>query len=158
MFLFYSSYFVFPPLAVMARAEYLDVTDDGSHNASVQHHVEKNNDPALNVANEHTHAHLHHSAKAEEDRDETEYSKGTTYEKSTIPNQDPHDQDLHRRHAPNSPKAPVDVADTEKGNYSPNRSDEEPRTHKLSNAYSKYRVFFHLFVWLLFTGYVHFLP
>ncbi|KAL8872998.1 MAG: hypothetical protein Q9174_001471 [Haloplaca sp. 1 TL-2023] len=136
----------------MAKAEYLDVTDNSSHNASAQHHVEKNNDPALNVANEHTHSHLHHSAKAEEGRDETEYSKGTTYEKSTIPSQDPHDQALHRRHAPSEPKAPIDVADAEKGNYSPNRSDEDPRTHKLSNAYSKYRVYSHLFIWLFFTG------
>ncbi|KAL8971488.1 MAG: hypothetical protein Q9183_001035 [Haloplaca sp. 2 TL-2023] len=137
----------------MAKAEYLDVTDNSSHNASAQHHVGKNNDPALNVAKEHTHGHLHHSAKAEEDREETEYSKGTTFEKSTIPSQDPHDQDLHKRHAPNSPKADGNVADTEKGNYSPNRSDEDPRTHKLSNAYSKHRVFFHLFIWLLFTGF-----
>lgn len=140
----------------MPKPEYLDVTDDQSHthNTSAQHHVEKNNDPALDPTNEHTHGHLHHSARAEQDRDQTEYSKGTTYEESNIPSQDPHDQSVHRRHLSNDPKAPAAIADTEKGNFSPDRSDDDPRTHKLSNVYLKYRIFVHVFIWLVFTGFV----
>ncbi|KAI4232497.1 MAG: hypothetical protein L6R40_007394 [Gallowayella cf. fulva] len=126
-----------------------------SHNASAQNHGETNNDPALDTAHEHTHSHLHHSAAAEQGRPETEYSEGTTHEESVIPNQVPHDQAVHLRHLSDAPgpKLPVAVADTEKGNFSPeNRSDEDPPTHTKSSVYQKYRVYFHLFIWLLFTG------
>ncbi|KAL8769188.1 MAG: hypothetical protein Q9209_004822 [Squamulea sp. 1 TL-2023] len=141
----------------MAVPEYSDVTDSKSHshNPSAQHNVEKNNDPALDTANEHTHGHLHHTAQANQGREDTKYSKGTTYEHSNIPSQDPHDQTVHRRHLPDGPgpKLPAAIADTEKGNFSPdNRSDEDPQTHTLSSFYAKYRIYFHLFIWLLFTG------
>lgn len=140
----------------MAKAEYLDATEDQSHshNASSQHHAHKNNDPALDFANEHAHGHLHHTACAEQGREEIKYSKGTTYEKSDIPSQDPHDQNLHRRHGSNDAGASAPFTDAEKGNLSPDRSDEDPRTHQISNVYLQYRVFFHLFIWLLFTGFV----
>ncbi|KAI4103153.1 MAG: hypothetical protein L6R37_003974 [Teloschistes peruensis] len=111
-----------------------------------------NNDPALDVANEHAHGHLHHAPYAEQGRVETEYSKGTTYENSNIPSQDSHDQNLHRRHGPNDPEASAQFADAEKGIPSPDRSDEDPRFHRISNGYLQYRVFFHLLIWLLFTG------
>lgn len=122
-------------------------------NPSVQHHIQRNHDPALDPANEHIHGHLHHTAHAEQDRCETEYSKGTTFEKSNIPNQEPHDQPIHRKHPPANPPITSTVADTEKGDFSRDSSSEDdPRTHTLSNFYLKYRLFFHLFIWLLFTG------
>ncbi|KAL8683396.1 MAG: hypothetical protein Q9186_000658 [Xanthomendoza sp. 1 TL-2023] len=125
------------------------------HNASEQHGVAQNNDPALNTAHEHTHRHLHHSTAANQGREQTEYSKGTTHEDSAIPSQDPHHHNVHPRPIPNGPssKGSAAVADAEKGNFSPdNRSDEDPRTHTLSSFYQKYRVYFHLFLWLFFTG------
>ena len=145
----------------MAIPDCSDVTESKSapHYSSAQQNVEKNNDPALNTANEHTHTHLHHTALAEQGRDEAEYSKGTTYEDSNIPSQDPHDQTLHRRHLPDAsgPKLAPAVADTEKGNFSPDdRSNEDPRTHTFSTFYLKYRIYFHLFVWLFFTRSVHY--
>ncbi|KAL8629451.1 hypothetical protein Q9189_004842 [Teloschistes chrysophthalmus] len=120
----------------MAKAEYLDVTEDQTrpHNASSQDHVQRNNDPALDVANEHAHGHLHHAPNAEQGRVETEYSKGTTYENSNIPTQNSHDQNLHRRHGPNDAEASAQLADAEKGNLSPDRSDEDPRTHRVSKV------------------------
>ncbi|KAL8675154.1 MAG: hypothetical protein Q9168_000407 [Polycauliona sp. 1 TL-2023] len=141
----------------MAVPDYSDVTESRpqSHNASAQQNVEKNNDPALNTANEHTHTHLHHTAQADRGRPDTEFSRGTTYEDSTIPSQDPHDQSVHRRHLHDAPgpKLPAAVADTEKGNLnSDSTSDEDPRTHTFSSFYLRYRVYFHLFIWLLFTG------
>ncbi|KAL8900001.1 MAG: hypothetical protein Q9192_001288 [Flavoplaca navasiana] len=141
----------------MAIPDYSDATESKSapHNSSAQQNVEKNNDPALNTANEHTHTHLHHTAHAEQGRDEAEYSKGTTYEDSNIPSQDPHDQTFHRRRLPDAsgPKLAPAVADTEKGNFSPDdRSNEDPRTHTFSTFYLKYRIYFHLFVWLFFTS------
>lgn len=127
-----------------------------SHNHSAQQHVQTNHDPALDTVNEHVHGHLHHTAHAEQGRTETDYSKGTTYEHSNIPSQDLHDQPVHRRHPLDSPTAPAAIADAEKGDFSRDSSSEDdPRTHTLSNIYLKYRIFFHLFIWLLFTGFVN---
>ena len=128
-----------------------------AHSSSTQQHVGKNHDPALVSANEHVHEHLHHTAHAEQGRAETEYSKETTYEESNVPSQDAHDQPAHRRNPSNGPKTPAMIADAEKGDLSRHDSSEQdPRTHTLSNIYLKYRIFFHLFIWLLFTGFVDF--
>ncbi|KAL8943347.1 MAG: hypothetical protein Q9216_001122 [Gyalolechia sp. 2 TL-2023] len=125
-----------------------------AHNSSAQHQVQRSHDPALDLANEHVHGHLHHTAHAEQGRGETEYSKGTTYEASNIPIQDPHDQSIHRRHPLNNPTASPTVADAEKGSFGRDSSaEEDPRTHTLSNFYLRYRLFFHIFIWLLFTGF-----
>ncbi|KAL9596686.1 MAG: hypothetical protein Q9219_005645 [cf. Caloplaca sp. 3 TL-2023] len=124
-----------------------------SHNDSAQHQVWKNPDPALDTANEHTHGHLHHTAQAEKGRDPTQYSKGTTFEASNIPDQDPHDHTVHRRYPASAAAIPAAIPDTEKGEFSrDSASEEDPRTHTLSNFYLKYRLFFHLSIWLLFTG------
>ncbi|KAL8836690.1 MAG: hypothetical protein Q9170_002822 [Blastenia crenularia] len=124
-----------------------------SHNPSAQHHVQENHDPALDTANEHVHGHLHHATHAERDRDKTMFSTGTTYEDSNIPSQDPHDQTIHRRHPADGVTIPPTIDDIEKGDLSGDlSSQEDPRTHTLSNFYLRYRIFFHSFVWLLFTG------
>lgn len=125
-----------------------------AHNVSAQDQVQRNEDPALDAANEHVHGHLHHSAYAEQGRDVTEFSKGTTYEESNIPSQDPHHQPVHRRHLPNGSTVPAAIPDAEKGSFGRGGSEEDPRTHTLSSFYLKYRVFFHIFIWLLFTGFV----
>ena len=144
----------------MAAPTYNDVTADlpKEHNTSPQHHVTPNSDPALNVSREHHHAHLHHDTYSEQDReDEVVYSKGTTFERSTIPHQDPLDHALHRRsNAAEHDSGRVDVADAEKGTLEPVRSEEDPQTHTFSTFYAKHRIYFHLFIWLLFTGCVNF--
>ena len=139
----------------MSTPQYQDVTDEKlhEHNASAQHHVQRNNDPALDIAHEHHHAHLHHDARASMSHDqEVAYSKGTTYEKSAIPDQDPHDRHVHQQVDSSDTKSPAAFEDREKGPLSSDRSDEDPRTHTLSNFYIKNRIFFHMFIWLLFTG------
>ena len=141
----------------MSAPEYVDVTAKASHqhNASAQQRVVPNNNPALDISHEHNHGHLHHSAHAEQGRDdEVVYSKDTTFEKSSIPPQDPQDHDLHRRHLGNETKIATGAVDAEKGTLSPIRSEEDPQTHTVSTFYAKYRIFFHVFVWLLFTGLV----
>lgn len=129
----------------------MDVSSQ-THNSSPQQHVKKNDDPALDTANEYVHGHLHHTAQAEEGRASTEYTKGASYGVSGIPNQTTHDQTTHRRHPTTT--LPSANPDAEKGDFSREGSEEDPRTHTFSNFYSKYRIFFHLFIWLLFTGLV----
>lgn len=124
------------------------------HNASPQQQVTPSHDPALNVAHEHHHGHLHHDAYSEEGQDdEIVYSKGTTLEKSGIPDQDPQDQVLHRRHHLDDKKGSNRISDVENANISSALTEEkDPRSHAFSVFYAKYRIFFHLFIWLFFTG------
>lgn len=140
----------------MATAsDYVDVTDNDNpqHNKSSQQHVILNDDPALEKSHEHHHGHLHHNAKVENGREEEMvYSRGTTFEPSTAPHQDPQDHALHRRIEADITKGPIDAVDPEKGDLSPIRSEDDPQTHTFSNFYRKYRIFFHLFIWLFFTG------
>lgn len=129
--------------------------DQHEHNASPQHHVVINNDPALDTAREHHHTHLHHSAHAEEGRhDDLMYSKGTTDERSIIPHQDHQDHNIERRKkavvSGANPEITESAMDTEKATYSSEESD--PQSHRLSSFYRKYRLFFHLIIWLVFTG------
>lgn len=148
-----------------AKPEDHYVTDDTiaspghghGHNPSMQHNVESNPDLALHISREHEHAHLHHNKASEKGRKESvTYSKDTTYERSSIPDQNPQEHDLHRRHHPEKGGGVVEE-DPEKGKISPTKMSEEedPKSHKFSHFYAKYRIFFHLFIWLLFTGYVH---
>ena len=153
----------------MSAPEYQDVTGDvkkvdgastahgasnARHTASTKYRLEPNNDPALDPAHEHHHTHLHHSERAVAGReDDMMYSKETTDEPSTIPHQDALDHALNRRHHLPDQKAGVNVTDTEKGGLSPIQSEEDPQSHTFARFYSRYRIFFHLFVWLLFTGY-----
>lgn len=119
-------------------------------------------DPALDISREHHHSHLHHDSHAEAGReDDVVYTQGTTQERSIIPDQDRQDNYLHRRHQAerrvSDKKDAYEVSDAEKGNaVSPvqtgeNSEGEDPRSHKLSGFYSRYRIFFHLAFWLLMT-------
>lgn len=153
-----------------APAEYRDVTADPTDHTTHQHHtspqpgLEHNPDPALLPTNEHHHAHLHHGAAATKGREnEPVYSKNTTDEPRTIPHQDAMDHVLHRRHKPEeagvgaygSGKEGVQVQeqDAEKGNgLSPVQSEEDPRNHRLSGWYARWRPAVHALIWLLFTA------
>ena len=142
--------------AAALAPDYIDIEDaahDYNHNTSSQRHVVVNDDPVLRKDREHHHGHLHHSANTEKGReDDLAYSKGTTFEESTIPHQDPQDHNLHRRHHADNTKEPTGIVDPEHGRLSSISSEEDPQSHGLSSFYSKYRMFFHLFIWLLFTG------
>ena len=150
----------------MSVPEYRDVTKDNhdhvtgveqnAHNASPQIGVIRNNDPALDIAREHHHGHLHHSAAAVKGlENEVSYTKGTTDEPSTIPRADAMDNALHRRHKVEESgyaSKMMEVQDEEKGTMSHTPSEEDPRHHGLSNWYSRFRVFVHIFIFMLFTG------
>jgi CNT family concentrative nucleoside transporter len=125
-------------------------------------HMARNLDPALDPAREHHHEHLHHDANAEKGRhDDPVYTIGTTAERSNVPDQDPMDHALHRRHHPERAgsgdksidKDPTvaydDKYDAEKGTAD---QEADPQNHNVSRFYRKYRIFFHLFLLLLFTG------
>jgi len=133
------------------------------HNASAQRQIARNVDPALDRSHEHGHRHLHHDEYAEKGRhDDVVYTTGTTAEKSDIPDQDPNDHALHRRNHPERRVLEKDGAiaydhkyDAENGGMGPVDSspqEKDPQGHKVARFYARYRIFFHLFLFMLFTG------
>ena len=136
-----------------------------AHNSSSQVDVERNPDPALDIVREHAHTHLHHDQTALRGREESvAYSKDTTHEPRVVPNADPMDDAVHRRHHHAAPvgardsssfeKGDAKVHDAEKGarTLSPEYEEGDPQRHGFARFYSKWKIFFHLFIWLLFTG------
>ena len=127
------------------------VSSHQQDDASCQHQVIANNDYALDKAHEHHHVHLHHNANAEKGReDEVIYSKETTDERSNIPHQDHQDHDLARRKHAEISRGAAGATDFEKADSGSEEAD--PQSHSLATFYKRYRFFFHLFVWLIFTG------
>ncbi|KAK7720591.1 hypothetical protein SLS57_005370 [Botryosphaeria dothidea] len=126
------------------------------HNSSPQVNVVPNADPALDVSREHFHPHLHHDDHAEKGhKDEIAYTHGTTQDPPRIPVE----SELHHRTAypeKNMEKnAAIDIDDAEKGSTSPvttARGEEEKKRGPVGRFYSRFRIFFHLFIWLFFTG------
>lgn len=126
------------------------------HNYSPQHHVSRNNDAALDVSREHRHDHVHHNTFSEKGgHDDPQYTSGTTFNTHLIPDASPQDHHtLHRGLA--AEKGQVDVIDAERGTaFSPNGVidvDADPKLHRFSHFYLRYRFFFHFAIFLLFTG------
>ena len=127
------------------------------HNPSTQHHVEQNPDLALHYSHEHQHDHLHHGRVSLAGRhDDILYAKGTNFDKSNITDQD----HSHHHHI----KAGIETndheysgsSDAEKGGLTPTKVStndvEDGKKHRFSRFYRKYKIFFHLFIWLFFTG------
>jgi CNT family concentrative nucleoside transporter len=148
---------------------------ENAHSAfNSEHHVVQNLDPALDPAHEHSHGHLHHSAKAEQGRhDDPVYSIGTTGEKSTVPDADPMDHALHRRGHPERHnlssgdkdinnkdiKDPsiaydnkYDVENASAGIAGGFSEEEREKDTGFAKIYRRYRIFFHIGIFLLFTG------
>ena len=106
-------------------------------------HVVQSRDPATEVAREQPHGR----------DDEAGYPKSTMSEKTRAPYQESQAHDLHRRNQPEDRKKQAEMADPEKAGLSlglPEEPDSKPRTS--SSIYAKYRIFFHLGIWLFFTG------
>jgi CNT family concentrative nucleoside transporter len=140
------------------------------HNSSPMPGVRPNPDPALDVANEHTHEHLHHGANAERGHtDHVAYTTGTTFnEPSVIPNPDPNDDSYHRHgHVEHDIEKSGALEFAEKGSLSKGDGSSEPegvveRTTILDylfwplrdfkGFYRRFRICFHLFFGALFTG------
>ncbi|OAA45591.1 inner membrane transport protein yeiJ [Metarhizium rileyi] len=139
-----------------------------------QHHtpvagMDYNPDPALNPANQHTHAHHHHSARidAAGGHDDAVYTSGTSMDPSLISTQQ--HQDNHHAHAhahthgvdKKVPLTPPEYSDNEKveaGVVSTGRgSGSTSHGHDDSGGrftafYRRFRPAFHLAYFLLFTG------
>ena len=132
------------------------------HNTSLQRDVSTNPDLVLHYSHEHEHQHLHHHKRSIQGRDdEVVYSHGHDVEKSNVPDQNAEDShhQAHHTDGKTSGKAGVVQHDAEKGMVSPaslSQEDDDPRSHKVSGFYSKWKIFFHAAFLALMTGYVVF--
>jgi CNT family concentrative nucleoside transporter len=131
------------------------------HNVSPMHGVVENTDPVLDVSHEHHHAHLHHSAFSEKGRhDDIAYSKGTTAEPHVIPDADPMDNALHRRKHPERGEKDIekiggfgtDDMDKDSMNHVGGSGEDEGHRGHAAGFYAKYKIYFHIFIAMLFTG------
>ena len=110
----------------------------------------------MDPAHQHTHGHLHHGHKAHQTgNDVPTYTVNTTNERSTIP--DPSAQEIGHSHGPayGSEKKGDYSVDVEQGNViTPTKSLEasEESESKKRSFYRRYRIFFHVAIWLLATG------
>ncbi|KAF2450678.1 hypothetical protein P171DRAFT_427002 [Karstenula rhodostoma CBS 690.94] len=134
------------------------------HNSSPMPGVVRNPDPALDIAHEHHHDHLHHGAATHADVLDTKaYTRGTTLnEPSVIPAQDPNGDALHRLGHPERKDVDIEKSggyyEAEQGSLEKdshtNGVAEEHDSKKLSmsSLYRRFRIFVHIFIGMFFTG------
>ncbi|ETN46366.1 uncharacterized protein HMPREF1541_00550 [Cyphellophora europaea CBS 101466] len=132
------------------------------HNPSTQPDVDQNPDLTLHYSHEHQHDHMHHGRTSLAGRhDDILYARGTT-EDQHIGHQD-HSHTTHQH--PKGAHVGVDSkdhsyseTDAEKGEVGTDptkvatNETDDGRNHRFSRFYRKYKIFFHLFIWLVFTG------
>jgi len=134
------------------------------HNFSSQGDVDTNPDLALHYSHEHQHNHMHHGRASIAGRhDDIVYSKGDTMDKHDIGGRNPQDYNTHHLRDGGDRGLHTVETDAEKGGMSAARltpTDEssgsnDGKKHRFSRMYRKYKIFFHLFIWLVFTGSVY---
>ncbi|XP_014558338.1 hypothetical protein COCVIDRAFT_36328 [Bipolaris victoriae FI3] len=131
------------------------------HNASPQEGVARNNDPALDIAREHQHPHVHHSPRAAHP-DNVVYTTGTTDEKpSEFLSASAQDSHAHSHPAIADEKHELGKNggydyEVEKATRSSSDPDMEGEKRKKwyspSSLYKKYRLLFHILIGAFFTG------
>jgi CNT family concentrative nucleoside transporter len=116
-------------------------------------------DPALDPSHEHTHEHLHHGHRISQDgRDQATYTIGTTNEPSIIPNPSPEDHLHYHEKSEKNKGDGINVDDVEKGEMgnisqvSTSSGEADPKNHRYSSFYRRYRIWFHLAIWIVATG------
>lgn len=122
----------------MATTEHSNVPADHKLNSASPHdHIAQINDPVLDPAHQHHHGYLHHDIHVEKDGGgEVVYSNGSTIDKSTIPDQTTYDHAVHKSESIH--QTHIEFGDSQ--------------SQKSPGLYTRYRVFFHLFIWFFFTG------
>lgn len=121
-----------------------DTVTHDPHTVDPLDHGIQTHGPASAVAQEHRHGR----------DDEPGYSKDTTMlGKTTTTEEESQHHDLHRRHLPEDRKIQPEMSDPEKADLALGLAEEpDSRSGSFSKFYVNYRVFFHLAIWLFFTG------
>ena len=140
------------------RRTHHDIPDHG-HNLSMQQSVDQNPDLALHYSHEHQHKHLHHGQPALAGKhDEVLYADATTTDQH-FGTKNAQDYIKHQLRGPSeqvNEKDFISTGDAEKGELDPAQltttsSEDDGKKHRASRTYSKYKIFVHLSIWVLFT-------
>ena len=121
------------------------------HDASMQRKIHEKHDSAPDTLHEHRHNHLRDNVHAEHEQGAT-YSKGAMFNKGTATDSDPRNSYAINYEAKQSKEVDLGSAEIGIDGRVQQKADRDPQTHSLSSFYRRYRIFFHLFIWLLFTG------
>lgn len=141
------------------RRTHHDLPEHG-HNLSMQRSVDENPDLALHYSHEHQHKHLHHGQPALVGKhDEVLYADGTTTDQHYV-KQNPQDYTKHQLRPPIEQVNEMDFinnGDAEKGEVDATQltttsSEDDGKKHRVSRTYARYKVFAHIFIWVLFTA------
>lgn len=112
-----------------------------------------NENPASNVAHKHNQTQSHHGLPQSIKQDQDSgYPKGPTFEKDILANEGANDQAVYQHQDSTKSKLPADFIDSENGPPSLDHSERDSRARSFSKIYLRYRIIFHLLIWLLFTG------
>jgi CNT family concentrative nucleoside transporter len=98
--------------------------------------VARNDDPALDIAREHDHAHVHHSARAAHP-DNIVYTTGTTDEKHDLEKAGGYDFEIEK---------------ATRSSSDPELEAEKKPWYSPSVLYRRYRLPVHIFIGMFFTG------
>ena len=117
------------------------------NNPSPKPNVLKDNHPTIQVSTEHHHDRVQYNMQSiKSQENDVTHSYDAALEADNI-----HHQDSRNRHADMRNELAVAV-DPEQNNVGLSRFEEDAQSHTLSSFFKKYRVFFHLFIWAVFTG------
>ena len=147
--MFVSYYFSFGSLFALITSLFVKMDHNNVHHPPA----------SLDPSHEHKHEDHYHGKRASHDgRDQPAYSIGATNEPSVIV--DPsREADLHYQEKAKHEKGEdVNVGDIEKGEMgnvsqvSTNSNELSPKTYKYSSFYRKHRIWFHMMIWIVVTG------
>lgn len=98
--------------------------------------------------------HIPHDPDLRKDeKGEVQHLQDSVSANSSLPDKDPQESDTrHRKQTFGSGGGAHPDVDPEKNIPGLVPFQEENQKHGFSNFYSRYRIFFHLFIWLVFTG------
>lgn len=127
----------------MGTNETVPANADQQHNRSAQQGVDINLDPVLDFANEHHHAHVHHSQTAmPAEKDDLMFAKST----ENYPGDTP---------APDYKVQQMSSNDEESGNVGEIRDEHEEvggRKWSMKRIYARHKILFHLAIWAVWTA------
>ena len=126
----------------------MSTTSNARHNSpSPKPNVVRDNHPTIQDSTEHHHDHVQYNMQSSKSQEnDVTHSYDAALEGDTI-----HHQDSRKRHADIRKELAVAV-DPEQNDVGLSRTEEDAQSHTFSSFYKKYRVFFHLFIWAVFTG------
>ena len=128
-------------------------SDARDNNPSPKQNVVKDNHQTLPNSTEQHHDHVQYNIQSRKSQEnDVTHSYDATLEGNTIHHQDSQNREHYRKRHADMRKELAIAVDPEQTNVGLSRFEEDAQSHTFSTFYKKYRVFFHLFIWVVFTG------